>query len=72
MSEKLEIGDKVKIYLDDKYGERSGWYEGVIIKIEPYSEHRSFHWVELTAEAQSILGIKQISVFNPKKIQKLA
>jgi len=71
MSEKLELGDKVKIYLDEKYGERSGWYEGVITKIEAYSEHRSFHWVELTAEAQSILGIKKISVFNPKNIQKL-
>jgi len=71
MDNNLQVGDCVKIYLGDKYGERSGWYEGVITKIEPYSEHRSFHWVELIVEAQSILGIKQISVFNPKNIQKL-
>jgi len=71
MNEKLRIGNRVKIYLDEKYGEKSGWHEGMIIKIEPYTEHRSFHWVELTSEAQSLLGIKQISVFNPKNIQKL-
>ena len=71
MSEKLNIGDLVKIYLDEKYGDKSGWHEGIIIKIEPYSGHRSFHWVELASEAQSLLGIKQISVFNPKNIQKL-
>ena len=71
MIEKFQIGEPVKIYLDEKYGEKSGWHEGIIVKIEPYSDHRSFHWVELTAEAQSLLGIKQISVFNPKNIQKL-
>lgn len=71
MNENLKIGDRVKIYLNEKYGEKSGWHEGQIIKIEPYSDHRNFHWVELTPEAQSILGIKQISVFNPRNIQKL-
>jgi len=71
MNSTLKAGDRVKIYFDGKYGESEGWYEGVIIKIEPYSQHRSFHWVQLNAEAQSIVGIKLISVFNPKKIQKL-
>ena len=70
MTESIQIGDQVKIYLDTKFGENAGWYEGTVFRIDPYSEHRSFYWVELNAEAQAILGTKQISVFNPKNIQK--
>jgi len=70
MSDSIGIGDKVKIYLDSKFGENEGWYEGRVFKIDPYSEHRSFYWVELNAEAQASLGIKQISVFNTRNIQK--
>ncbi len=70
MTESIQIGDQVKIYLDSKFGENAGWYEGTVFRIDPYSEHRSFYWVELNAEAQAILGIKQVSVFNPKNIQK--
>ena len=69
MSE-IKVGDRVKIFLDSKFGERSGWYEGVVFKIEPYSEHRSFYWVELNQDAQAILNTKHISVFNVKNIQK--
>ena len=71
MSEIIKIGDLVKIRFDEKFGEHAGWYEGKVIKIDPYSEHRSFYWVELNQEAQSILKIKQISIFNLKNIQKL-
>lgn len=71
MTEAIQIGDQVKIYLDTKFENNEGWYEGVVIKIDPYSEHRSFYWVELNADAQMILGIRQISVFNIKNIQKL-
>lgn len=71
MTNEIKIGDKVRIHLDEKFGERAGWYEGNVIKIDPYSEHRSFYWVELNKEAQAILGIKQISVFNPKNIEKI-
>ncbi len=70
MTEPIQIGDQVRIYLDSKFGENAGWYEGTVLRIDPYSEHRSFYWVELNAEAQAILGTKQISVFNPKNIQK--
>jgi multidrug resistance efflux pump len=70
MSEIIQVGDKVKIYLDSKFGEKEGWYEGVVVRIDPYSNHRSFYWVELSETAQSALGIRQISVFNPKNIQK--
>ncbi len=71
MSAAIQVGDRVKIFLDSKFGERSDWYEGVVFKIEPYSEHRSFYWVELNQQAQTLLNTKQISVFNIKNIQKL-
>ena len=71
MSDVIQIGDRVKIYLDSKFGEKEGWYEGVVFKIDPYSEHRSFYWVELNQELQAMLGVKHISVFNTKNIQKI-
>jgi len=71
MNEEIEINDRVKIYLDSKFGDREGWYEGVVFKVDPYSEHRSFYWVELNADAQSILSTRQISVFNVKNIKKI-
>ena len=71
MSEVIQIGDRVKIYLDSKFGDKEGWYEGVVFKIDPYSDHRSFYWVELNTDAQATLGTSQISVFNLKNIQKL-
>ncbi len=70
MSE-LKVGDRARVFLDKKFGEKEGWYAGTIFKIEPYSARRSFYWVALDSEAQEILGIRQISVFNPKNIQKM-
>ncbi len=71
MADTIQIGDRVKIYLDSKFGMNEGWYEGIVFKIDPYSDHRNFYWVELNADAQALLGMRQISVFNPKNIQKL-
>ena len=71
MTETILVGDRVKIYLDSKFGDKEGWYEGTVFKTEPYSEHRSFYWVELDVDVQAMLGTKQISVFNLKNIQKL-
>ena len=71
MTESIRIRDRIKIYLDSKFGMNEGWYEGVVVRIDPYSSHRNFYWVELDQAAQNILGIKQISVFNPKNIQKI-
>ena len=70
MQEDFHIGDHVKVFFDSKLGSTEGWFEGTILKIDPYSKHRSFYWVELNADAQEILGIKMISVFNPKNIQR--
>ena len=71
MTGSIQIGDRVKIHLDSKFGMNGGWFEGIVVRIDPYSEHRSFYWVELNAEAQVQLGIRQISVFNIKNIQKI-
>ncbi len=71
MDESIQIGDRVRVYFDAKFGEKVGWYDGTVFKIDPYSEHRGFYWVGLDEDAQAILGIKQISVFNLKNIQKL-
>jgi len=71
LAEEIQIGDRVKVHLDSKFGSQAGWYEGTVFKIDPYSEHRSFYWVELDVEAQSILGAKQISVFNPRNIVRI-
>lgn len=71
MAENIQPGDRVKIHLDSKFGPNEGWFEGTVTRIDPYSEHRSFYWVQLDDEAQAILNIKQLSVLNPKNIQKL-
>jgi len=71
MAQEIHIGDRVKIFLDSKFGEKEGWYEGQVFKIDLYSEHRNFYWVELDESARTTLGINQISVLNPKKIQKI-
>jgi hypothetical protein len=71
MGEEILVGSRVKVHLGEKFGEKEGWYTGVVVRIDPYSEHRSFYWVELDAEVQVQLGMKQISVFNINNIQKI-
>lgn len=70
MTETLEVGDPVEVYLDAKFGDQEGWHPGTIFKIDPYSEHRSFYWVRFDAEAAAALGRPHISVFNPKNIRR--
>ena len=72
MSDAIKIGDRVRIRLDAKFGDKEGWYNGTVIRIDPYSEHRNFYWVLLDADAQQTLRTREISVFNPKNIQKAA
>jgi hypothetical protein len=71
MTETLQVGDQVEVYLDAKFGEKEGWYAGTVFQIDPYSEHRSFYWVRFNEAAQTVLGLSQISVLNPKNIRKL-
>ena len=72
MDDKIQVGDRVRIFLDGKKWGAEGWYEGTVVRIDPYSQHRSFHWVELDADSTAALGrgIQLISVLNPKNIRK--
>jgi hypothetical protein len=73
MSDSFRVGDRVEIFLDARRWGTEGWFEGTIVRIDPYSEHRSFHWVELDDEVVAMLGkgIKMISVLNPRNIRKI-
>jgi hypothetical protein len=72
MAGEIRIGDRVQVFLDSKFWQSEGWFEGTVVRIEPYSAHRSFYWVELVDDVQARPGgrTKLISVLNPKKIKK--
>lgn len=70
MAASYQVGERVQVYLNERFGEREGWYTGTVVRIEPYSQHRSFYWVRLDADAQAILRMVEISVFNPKHIKQ--
>lgn len=74
MEEPIRIGDRVQILLDSKTWKGQGWFDGTVVRIDPYSTHRSFYWVELDEEAWAMLGrgVRLLSVLNPKNIRKLA
>lgn len=74
MSESIRVGDRVQIYLEAKTWGSDGWFEGTVVRIDPYSTHRSFHWVELDEAAAVTLGknVRLISVLNPKNIRKVS
>ena len=71
-SNDFQISDRVKIFLDSKYWNSEGWFDGTITGIERYSEHRNFYWVELNQEVEPMFGkaTKLISILNPKNIKK--
>jgi hypothetical protein len=73
MEDPLHIGDRVQVLLDSKTWRSEGWFDGTVVRIDPYSEHRSFYWVKLDEEVEGALGkgVKLISVLNPKNIRKL-
>ena len=73
MAEEIKIGDRVQILLDAKVWGNEGWFEGTVVRIDPYTQHRSFYWVELSEEAATLLGksTQFISVLNPKNIRKV-
>jgi hypothetical protein len=72
MPDDIRIGDRVQVFLDSKFWKSEGWFEGTVIRIDPYSGHRSFYWVELDDDVQVLpgKGTKLISVLNPKNIRK--
>lgn len=73
MAESIQAGNRVRIYLDSKFWKDASWFEGTVVRIDPYSRHRQFYWVELDIEVEALQGGKThlVSVFNPKNIQIL-
>jgi len=55
-SNNFQVGDRVKIFLDSQYWKSEGWFNGSVIRIDRYSEHRNFYWVELDEEVEPMLG----------------
>ncbi len=72
MPDNIGVGDRVKIFLDSTFWESEGWFEGTVVRIDPYSEHRSFYWVELDIEVRAAQGgqTRLVSVLNPARITK--
>ena len=56
----FQVGDRVEVFLTEQ------WYPGVVTAVEPYSRHRSFHWVRLDPPAPT----EVISVLNPKNMRR--
>ena len=72
INETLQVGDRVKVLLDSKFWKSEGWFDGTIARIDPYSDHRSFYWVELDNTIEMAQGswTDLVSVLNPKNIKK--
>jgi hypothetical protein len=72
MADEISIGDRVQIFLDAKTWGIDGWFDGKVVRIDPYTKHRSFYWVELDGESAAMLGkgARLISVLNPRNIRK--
>ena len=69
----LAVGDRVRVHLDSSYWRTSGWFEGTVVRIDPFSVHRSFHWVELDLEVHPKQGgsTHMVSILNPRHIVRV-
>jgi hypothetical protein len=72
MADEIKIGERVQVFLNEKVWGSDGWFEGTVVRIDPYTAHRSFYWVELDQESAAMLGkgARLISVLNPRNIRK--
>jgi hypothetical protein len=72
MTDEIKIGDRVQIFLNSKVWGSDGWFDGKVVRIDPYTRNRSFYWVELDAGSIAALGkdARLISVLNPRNIRK--
>lgn len=69
----LQVGDRTQVYLGSTYWQTEGWFRGTVMRIDPYSNHRSFYWVELDLEVRPLQGgsTRLVSVLNPQHIMRL-
>jgi hypothetical protein len=72
MTDEIKIGDRVQIFLTAKAWGSDGWFDGNVVRIDPYTSHRNFYWVELDEDSAAALakGTRLISVLNPRNIRK--
>ena len=72
MTDEIKIGDRVQIFLNSKVWGSDGWFDGKVVRIDPYTRNRSFYWVELDEDSAAALGksARLISVLNPRNIRK--
>lgn len=72
MTEGIQVGDRVQVFLDSKFWKSEGWFEGTVVRIDPYSAHRRFYWVEMDENVKALSGgaTSLVSVLNPKNIKK--
>jgi hypothetical protein len=72
MADEIRVGERVQVFLNEKDWGQGDWFSGTVARIEPYSAHRSFYWVQLDQEAAAALGggVTLISVLNPKNIRR--
>ena len=61
MADEIKVNDRVEVFFKNL----DAWLAGVVIRIDPYSAHRSFIWVRLDEND------RMISVLNPKNIRKI-
>lgn len=73
MTADIKIGDRVRVFLNAKVWGQDSWFNGTVVRIDPYTPHRSFYWVELDEDPTRLAAMKSrlISVLNLKNIQKL-
>lgn len=69
---RLRVGDRVLVYLEPSRWSTHGWLSGTVVRIDPYSAHRDFHWIELDVPARPSQGgeMDLVSVLNPKHIRR--
>ena len=72
MLDGIEIGERVSVFLDSSFWKSEGWFDGTVVRIDPYSEHRRFYWVELDTEVTASGGgrTRLVSVLNPARIRR--
>ena len=73
MPVEIKVGDRVQVFLNTKVWGSEGWFDGTVVRIDPYTEHRSFYWVELDEESAPLPGNRSrlVSVLNPRNIRKV-
>ena len=73
MTDKINVGDRVQVFLNAKSWGHEGWFDGKVVRIDPYSAHRRFYWVEMDEDVKALSGgaTSLVSVLNPKNIKKI-